>query len=211
VKRLARILPNALTALSLLVFIAIAALWMRSYWRVDEIIWAGQTTTLAGSSGPDPSLAQSNGNLGSCGGIVFLVHHSRRFPEMSWAEKTGWRRRAVTVTAEIARENARLLLELNMAADSRWRIWLPGGWFEHEVYVYPETQGRAQVTTRRLIIPCWLVAAAALPLPALRGTRTFGRARRRRHMRIGACPECGYDLRATPDRCPECGMVPRGR
>ncbi len=53
-------------------------------------------------------------------------------------------------------------------------------------------------------IPYWLLFVLSAVLPAIWATKRWRRARRLRH---GKCAVCGYDLRATPDRCPECGGV----
>jgi rRNA maturation endonuclease Nob1 len=52
-------------------------------------------------------------------------------------------------------------------------------------------------------LPALFFAAASLGSFVL--IRKIKRASRASMMR---CAACGYDLRATPDRCPECGTVP---
>jgi hypothetical protein len=53
------------------------------------------------------------------------------------------------------------------------------------------------------------VAAATMLLPTAFLLRLIATPAVRRHRRgRGFCAQCGYDLRATPERCPECGSVP---
>ena len=63
---------------------------------------------------------------------------------------------------------------------------------------------------RAIALPCWFLVLGCSVMPAmwLAGARSRRLARRKK---AGLCTQCGYDLRATSDRCPECGTaVPEG-
>jgi hypothetical protein len=77
--------------------------------------------------------------------------------------------------------------------------WIEGD--AREGAIYP---GEPPLPYRALVVPWWSVAAVFAMLPLARIAAWL---RRRRHAARGLCPRCGYDLRATPERCPECGMA----
>ena len=51
-------------------------------------------------------------------------------------------------------------------------------------------------------LPLWVPALVFAVAPAWSLSPPY---RRRRRRKLGLCVKCGYDLRASKDRCPECG------
>jgi hypothetical protein len=59
-----------------------------------------------------------------------------------------------------------------------------------------------------LQVPFWFLFLVTLIMPVVFVRRTFAR---QRFQTAGVCRRCGYDLRATPKQCPECGTPVKPR
>ena len=62
--------------------------------------------------------------------------------------------------------------------------------------------------TWRLALPLWLLTVTAALLPIWSASIALRQFRRRK---LHLCLQCGYDLRSSPGRCPECGAVVAGQ
>jgi len=86
-----------------------------------------------------------------------------------------------------------------------WRPWVAS---THAPRMTIQRSNGAWVTTVARI-SIWGIAAWVLVVPGVLAALLLGIRRYLARSRDpGLCRSCGYDLRATPDRCPECGALP---
>jgi hypothetical protein len=178
---LKRRLSNMLAGLSLLLCVAIAGLWVRSFWVQDGLAWNTQ---------------QWGFRLYCSRGLLMVAIDLNRSPVPGQFQTNfppGVNRgtqNPMDLPADVA----------NCAVNGwsgptpvRIYYWQGFGFYRYDfIDVVPETD---------ILFPLWVLLGLLLVLPVFRIIR------RAPWSSPGHCPRCGYDLRATPERCPECGRL----
>ena len=170
-----RRLFNLAAALSLLPFLAAAALWVRSHHTFADTLyrhWPSHHVTVVSRQG-----------------TLEIRHAAYENPRPRRPEDLRWRllRNGLTVTLVTGES-----VSYNAIGFGGFHTEFPLAGQTFDIYV----------------VRWWHVTLlTALPPAVLLPYAWRNRVRARSAAR-GLCPACGYDLRATPDRCPECGAVP---
>jgi hypothetical protein len=178
-------------AVSLLLLVATAVLWVRSYWREDVLSYR---------QGEIPDQCQRGEYLWSRHGRLALVWWLRQNPPPS-----PWKTRGPIGTPTWELESS----PIHSTHQPSWHGF---------AYRFDErdnrTSGARLVATTPLrmtyehevTVPYGFIVL--LTLSSI-GFWIFRHRRVRRRVAEHRCLNCDYDLRATPDRCPECGAVPQ--
>jgi len=185
-----RKLFNIAAALSLVLCVTAGALWVRSYWVWDTV---AHTTNWH----PDPSgngqVFYSSFLMHANGKITFQSFQDRTADAPQYQKRPGWSYARSTMTVPTPPTTG---------------IWNRLGFaLVREDVVFTPPTGREWHKVN-WTIPYWVptllifLGASALACPVV------ARHRAARRRAAGQCGRCGYDLRGTPERCPECGAVP---
>jgi hypothetical protein len=186
---------NLLTALSLLLCAGVGVMWGRSYWVVDEVVrdcrrwpdnlhWRGDQYVFTSMSGTWTFAHQrtDEGLSSDPPSDQELVSMRQQMPD-----GTSFSHRTARGSA-LARMNTRK----HVNAFGFGREHLSG------------SHGTSRIEFRSILVPAYLpFALTALP-PAAWLSLTW---RHRQRASQNLCPTCEYDLRGTPERCPECGVA----
>jgi hypothetical protein len=198
VRRIGRYILNGLAVLSLVLCVATVALSVRSYTKFVDF---GRIHT---TRSPE-AYTQHMIRLGSIDGRFLFT-----WRDIVWA----WSNPSTAKVSEtwesgngaFWKEDPKFDPFRKFPAQPGERTWekqFAGCHFTRLIQV--PVQGNPGMIGVVIILPHAYSCAVLSVLPVAR----LWRWRRRRRQRIeGLCASCNYDLRATPDRCPECGTIP---
>jgi hypothetical protein len=189
-----RVLLRTLSALSLIVGAALVVAFALGQWRADSLV--SQRVRQGDNSWRAASVASSTSGI-----------------------YVSWQRKGFSAPGEALAYERDLHLAVGFfhatTAPQRNPFAAGGSFlnrigFGYEVLTLTRDGGRPGTYRGRWCrahVPYWALAPAFLGagLPAARAS--VARRRRLRRLAAGCCPSCGYDLRATPGRCPECGTA----
>jgi len=170
-----RIFINAATILSLVICAAAVTLLARSYWVSDCIILSRYWR-------------EANLERMEEAGSIYHTLTWRSGRGGAMVEASDWYTQFPGEKVETFVHSSEGAYNVGASGSSFWNR------LGFERYADPNQSG--------VVFPLWAGVAVTCPLPLGRAWRVW-RGRRRKH--AGLCPHCGYDLRATSNRCPECG------
>lgn len=163
-----------------------AALWVRSYWRVDSLSY---------NSADAPDGTQWGVGGWSDSGSIIIHFFARQNPVRGMRPPPGFAFSSyVYVPKSIRSFGPRAPLETKYGF----------GYREENIpsyFVTAKYGGTVAVQAYR-----WRTIGFPYAVPIIL-CAMYPIMQFRRRRREGCCAKCGYDLRASPERCPECGLV----
>ncbi|HEY7119570.1 MAG TPA: hypothetical protein VH475_23460 [Tepidisphaeraceae bacterium] len=179
--------------ISVLLCLAAAAMWLRSRWVADEL-------TLEFRPAPNRRALSAHYLISARGVLEYTRMTSpSAAPEQGGTFDHAW---------SSGPQQMLLSLECEQPVEEfPWPAWTRWG--------FHWSDDRGGQTDHRFVTvsaPYWFAVLFFAAAPAIALTNALRRGHRRqrrtRRQETHRCPVCGYDLRATPERCPECGSVP---
>jgi hypothetical protein len=187
-----RILARTSVVLSMLLLVAICVQWIRSYSVSDVIVWR----TWAHGMGPE-ALGQSLYGIvrtESWRGLIAVVSDNKTLVEAETAQR--FIPRQINITSDGALSYERYdggYLRSHRLTDNRLG-------FDGRPITF--TTDRVPWYCFEFVFPYWSIA---LVMGMIAGISAWRRIRAARRRKSQVCVFCGYDLRASRERCPECG------
>lgn len=188
-----RILARVAAGVSLVLCMAFVVLWVRSYWRVE-----GLTRDFC-------DLGSNRSRLFAVGSDRGLLGVSCTYSQFDPGAVVGVSDTGLGRRIEFADGGVAMDREKWVTSEQKIPRPTMEHWWEYAGVHFQRYDGAYRFSSSRtwiIIVRYWLVFLLSLIWPSIWAAAGL---RRRRRMRQGRCRKCGYDLRASPERCPECG------